>query len=223
MRRWVACPYARHTSCGQAAALLPAFAVPLGNQPSVIFLRSGAETDQWDEMDSLPAGHLCLSGGHHISSCLAAERSGRGESVASALCFGGGGGGERGESASDESLPQVVYWLAAGRCISALVKCAVCSTYLHGNDYLCSCRSIGYHGVRRKRNGAYNEGSKVLSSVSCSGMSFIQFQIGLSLLEITFSCGWCGESEFISGHREILFLEMCVCLCVCVCVCVHTE
>lgn len=47
--------------------------------------------------------------GHHISSRLAVEQSGRGESVASALCFGGGGGGERGERAGDESLPQVVY------------------------------------------------------------------------------------------------------------------
>lgn len=88
----MACPYAWHTSCGQAAALLLAFAVPLGNQPSVIFLRSGPNGSM--RRDGLAASRPLVSEwGHHISSRLAVEQSGRGESVASALCFGGGARG----------------------------------------------------------------------------------------------------------------------------------
>lgn len=98
----MACPSAWHTSCGQAAALLLAFAVPLGNQPLVIFLRSGLSRSM--KQDGLAASRPLVSEcGHHISPCPL--WSGRGEDVASALCLRG----EEGERTSDESLPQVVY------------------------------------------------------------------------------------------------------------------
>lgn len=74
-----------HTSCGQAAALLLAFAVPLGNQPSVIFLRS--ELSRSMKWDGLAASRPLVSEwGHHIYPCPL--RSSCGEIVTSALCFG---------------------------------------------------------------------------------------------------------------------------------------
>lgn len=211
----MACPYAWHTSCGQAAALLLAFAVPLGNQPSVIFLRSGPNGSM--RRDGLAASRPLVSEwGHHISSRLAVERSGCGESVASALCFGGA----RKVSAPVMSHFHKLFidWLRgviSQRSLSVLSACLRClftwkRLSLRQTERF--CRSIGYRGVKRKRNVAYNEGSKVLSSVNCSGTSVILFEIGLGLLEITFASGWCRERQFISGHGEILFLEMCVCV-----------
>lgn len=118
MRRRVTCPSPCRTSCRQAAALLLAFAVPLGNQLSLIFLRS--ELRRSMKWDGLAASRLLVSKrGHHISPCL--FWSGYRQSFASALCLRR----DESERTDDESLPQVVYWSAAGHYISVLVKSAV--------------------------------------------------------------------------------------------------
>lgn len=57
-------------------------------------------------MDSLPAGHLCLSGA--ITSPLVSPWS-RAVAARALPQHFALGGGERGERAGDESLPQVVY------------------------------------------------------------------------------------------------------------------
>lgn len=95
-------PSAWHTSCGQTAALLRAFAVPLGNQPSVIFLRSGPSRSM--KRDGLAASRpLESEWGHHHLSLFVVERS-PGERCLSTLLRG-----KEGERVGDESLPQVVY------------------------------------------------------------------------------------------------------------------
>lgn len=152
MRRWVARPSAWHTSCRQAVALPLAFVVPLGNQPLVIFLRSGpSRSMKWDGLAA--SRPLVSERGHHISPCP--FWSGRGERFASALSLRG----EEGECTSDESLPQVVYWSAVGHYISVLVKYAVHPSALlickwkWWSSRLTECSScwISYLGVKRKK------------------------------------------------------------------------
>lgn len=94
------CPSAWHSSCGQAAVLLLAFAVPLGNQLLVIFLRYGRGRSM--KRDGLIANRPLVSEwGHLFLSVL--ERS-LGERFLSTLLYG-----EESERTGDESLPQVVY------------------------------------------------------------------------------------------------------------------
>lgn len=153
-------------------------------------------------MDLLPAGPLCLSG--NISPYRIWSR--RGESLASALCQKD----EAGECTGDESLPYVVYWSAVGYYTSVLLKCAVCSsTFLICMEMMIS-ESDGvfllYNQLlpcQNERNEADNKGSEVLVSGNWAGASFILYQIGFGLQEITFfPSGWCGKVNSLQAERR---------------------
>lgn len=136
-------------------------------------------------MDSLPTGHLCLSGA--ISPCLL--WSGGEESVASALCF----------MARRVSSPLMSHfhklfidqpWGIIAPCSFSVpsTRLLICmEVIIFEPNNVPAVQSVNM--VSKEINEAYNKGSEVSSSVSSASTSFILVQIGFGWLEITFSPG----------------------------------
>lgn len=154
-------------------------------------------------MDSLPAGHLCLSGA--ITSLPVRPGADVGRALRQHFACG-----VRRVSALVMSHFHKLF-IDRLRGIISQCSLSVLSTRL-----LCffawkwwslrltpAVQSVTT--VSKERNEAYNKGSEVLVSVNRTGTSFILFQISLASLQMTFSSGWCGKVNSFWGTAEEWF------------------
>lgn len=114
--------------------------------------------------------------------------------------------------------------MAAGRYISALVKCAVClpapliymeTIIFETNRAVSAVQSVIVVSNEKEMERAMRDQRFYHLSIAQERQLFYS-KLVLGLLEITFASGWRREHEFISGHGEIFVPRN-------VCACVHAE